>query len=215
MAPRSLWVVIPVKPFGQAKSRLAPLLSPAGRALLSHAFLRHTLEAARAAPSVARILVVSRDAEALRLAEEWGALALREEGRSLNRALTQATRWAARRGAGALLILPIDLPLLEPADIEALWALALDEPAVVIAPARREEGTNALLVRPPGLLTYRFGPRSFGAHCGQARAEGIPFFVVRSPHLAWDVDRPEDLTDGPLWGQPYGPNLDSHRAPKG
>lgn len=198
MSPARLWVVIPVKPFAQAKSRLAPVLSPADRARLSRAFLEHTLDAAQAASSVAQIVLVSRDAEALALARERGLIALSEEGRGLNRALAQATRWSARQGAGALLILPTDLPLLEPEDIEALWALALEEPTVVIAPSRRGGGTNALLVRPPGLLTYRFGPRSFGAHCLQARAEGVPLFVVRSPHLALDVDRPEDLAEARL-----------------
>jgi len=163
--------------------------------LLSRSLLTHVLDATQAAPSVERIVLVSRDAEALRLAEERGLIALAEEGRGLNRALAQATRWAAHQGAGALLILPTDLPLLEPDDIEALWALALDEPAVVIAPSRRGGGTNALLMRPPGLLSYRFGPGSFGAHCVQTRAAGIPLFVVRSSHLALDVDWPEDLAE--------------------
>lgn len=190
-----LWVVIPVKPFARAKSRLASVLSPLDRALLSRSLLTHVLDAAQAAPSVARVVIVSRDVEALQLAEERGLIALAEEGRGLNRALAQATRWAARRGAGALLILPTDLPLLEPDDIEALWALALDEPTVVIAPSRRGGGTNALLVRPPGLLSYRFGPGSFGAHWAQARALGIPLFVVRSSHLALDVDLPEDWAE--------------------
>ena len=188
-----LWAVVPVKPFTQAKSRLASILSPVDRALLSRSFLRHVLDAAQSAPSVAQIVVVSRDAEALHLAEERGLIALSEEWRGLNQALAQATRRIAEQGAGALLILPTDLPLVEPDDIEALWALALDEPAVVIAPARRGGGTNALLVRPPGILSYRFGPGSFNAHCAQARAAGIPLFVVRSPHLALDVDSPDDL----------------------
>ncbi len=190
-----LWVIIPVKPFAQAKSRLASVLSPLDRALLSRSFLKRTLSVAQAAPSVTQAVIVSRDAEALHLAEERGLIALLEEGRGLNRALAQATRWAAQRGAGALLILPTDLPLLEPDDIEALWALALDEPTVVIAPSRRGGGTNALLTRPPGLLSYRFGPRSFGAHCAQARAAGLPLFVVRSSHLALDVDLPEDWAE--------------------
>ncbi|WP_353826310.1 NTP transferase domain-containing protein [Agromyces sp. SYSU T0242] len=52
-------VVIPVKSLTGAKTRLAPELSPAERASLARAFALDTVDAARAAQAVARVVVVS------------------------------------------------------------------------------------------------------------------------------------------------------------
>ncbi len=63
----------------------------------------------------------------------------------------------------------------------------------VIAPDRRREGTNALLLRPPGALAYHFGPDSFARHCQEARQRGLRLEVCERPGLALDIDLPEDL----------------------
>jgi 2-phospho-L-lactate guanylyltransferase len=49
-----------------------------------------------------------------------------------------------------------------------------------------------LLVRPPGLIPFAFGPDSFAAHCAAARAAGVQPVVHRSPTIALDLDTPED-----------------------
>ena len=64
---------------------------------------------------------------------------------------------------------------------------------VVIAPDRREEGTNALLISPSGLIEYEFGPGSFAHHCERAIRAGARLEVVNLPSLALDLDLPEDL----------------------
>lgn len=115
---------------------------------------------------------------------------------SLNAALTQATAWAADQGASAVLILPADLPLVTATDVAALWQASqhlYSALAMVIAPDRWDQGTNALLVRPPGALHYQFGTNSFQRHCEQARQLGMAWHVQRSPGLDLDVDIPDDL----------------------
>jgi 2-phospho-L-lactate guanylyltransferase len=66
-------------------------------------------------------------------------------------------------------------------------------PAVVIAPCRREEGTNALLLRPPDFIEVAFGPGSFKEHQRLAQVRGLNPLIYRSPSLALDLDWPEDL----------------------
>jgi 2-phospho-L-lactate guanylyltransferase len=66
-------------------------------------------------------------------------------------------------------------------------------PVVVIAPDRREEGTNALLICPAGLIEYDFGPGSYKRHCERARQAGARLEVVNLPSLSLDLDLPEDL----------------------
>lgn len=189
----TVWALVPVKPFALAKSRLAGVLPPAGRAALSRRLLSRTLTALAAATEIQRVVVISRDRAALGLARRAGTQALRETGAAgLNAALEQALAQARAAGAEAALILPADLPHLTPDDIVALLPPGSD-PALVIAPDRHERGTNALLMRPPGLIACAFGEGSFAAHLARARAAGVTPQVCRRPKLALDLDTPEDL----------------------
>lgn len=192
----SLWAVVPVKPLDESKSRLAGTLSQAERSALVRSLLERTLRMLAGTPDVALVLVVSRDPAVLKLARDLGAGSLREDCLpELNASLDYGSHFAAAHGASAVLALPADLPLVTPEDIAALAALAGsdDAPCAVIAPDRRREGTNALLVRPPGALPYRFGPDSFARHCTEARRLALRLEVCNRPGLALDIDLPEDL----------------------
>lgn len=188
----NLWLVAPVKPLGQGKRRLAPVLTPAARAALVQRLLDHVLTTARASPLLAGMIVVSRDPTVLQLAADLGAHALVERGAGLNHSLDQARAAALGFGATGLLVLPADLPLLSPADLDTLCDLALAGAQVVIAPSR-DGGTNGLLLTPPDCIPFAFGRHSAARHRRLARAAGLTCAVYHSDTLAVDIDRPEDL----------------------
>jgi 2-phospho-L-lactate guanylyltransferase len=192
----SLYCIIPAKPYAESKTRLDPLLSPEQRIILSRWLLQRTLHLARAV--VGRVVVVSRDRALLMHAKAAGAWGLLETSPGLNPALTQAARFAQARGARGILILPTDLPRLMAQDLEAMLAMGTTSPVAVIAPCRHETGTNALLVRPPDLIQFAFGPDSFAAHCAAARAAGVEPDVYRADGIAFDLDTPQD------WGVEIG-----------
>ncbi len=67
-------------------------------------------------------------------------------------------------------MLAADLPLIGPEDLEALARLGECSSRLVVAsPDRFEDGTNALLMRPPGVIPYALGPGSFKRHVARAR----------------------------------------------
>lgn len=187
-----LWLIIPVKPFGEGKSRLAASLSPAQRAALSERLLGGVLRLAHETGRFAARLVISRDPAVAAAATAAGAVALGEERSGLNAALSQARSAAVAAGAGAILVLPADLPQVTAADLQRLVDACQGEAGVVIAPSR-DGGTNALLLWPPDVLDFDFGPDSFRRHCDQAGRKGLIVCVVDSPTLAFDLDRPQDL----------------------
>jgi 2-phospho-L-lactate guanylyltransferase len=113
-----LWLLVPVKPLEEAKSRLAGVLAPGERTTLMRGLLARTLRLADESHLFVQRLVVSRDAEVWQTARQEGALALAEEGAELNQALAQGCRWAEQGGADAVMILPADLPLLRALDLE-------------------------------------------------------------------------------------------------
>ena len=191
-------VVIPVKPFGQAKTRLAPALAPEDRRQLSRCLLQRTVSLAR---QVGEVVVVSRDAAARRVAKEAGAWALVEAEADLNSALRQAAGWVLARGGQEMLILPGDLPRLEPADLVGMVQAAPPGPAVVIAPSRRFDGTNGLLLRPPHIIPLSFGPDSFNRHVQATRQAGLEPVVYLSDTVAFDLDLPQDWLEWQQTGQ--------------
>jgi 2-phospho-L-lactate guanylyltransferase len=189
-----IWAVVPVKGGKHAKSRLSAVLSAAERAELSRRLLVRTVHVLGCVPTLERTLVVSRDAQMLSLAEACGAVPVIESGQpGLNHGLAQATPLTVAGHATALLVLPADLPLLDPHDFETLLARSTESPTVVIAPDRHDRGTNALVISPPGLIEYAFGAGSFERHLALARRSGAAVEVCRTPGLGFDLDSPEDL----------------------
>jgi len=138
-------------------------------------------------------LVVSRDSAALTLARDRGVRTVTESGTpDLNMALRRASEAAQSLGAHAVVILPTDLPLLSAGEVRQLIAEPEMDPVLVVAPDRRGVGTNALFMRPPGLIEYSFGPDSFRRHLAQAERAGARVRVYHSTGTEHDVDLPED-----------------------
>ena len=191
----SLWTLIPVKPLRRGKSRLSGVLTEEERTSLNYAMLLNTLNSLAGVPEIEHVLVVSRDPAVLSLAREYQFRTLQEddEASDLNLALTRATVVAQYYGASAVLVLPADLPLLKPQAVQVVLAQGKKSPVMVISTDRHQDGTNALLVSPPGLIEYRFGQGSFHEHLRQAEIHHIPVQTVNLPALELDLDLPEDL----------------------
>jgi 2-phospho-L-lactate guanylyltransferase len=187
-----VFAIVPVRGLGASKSRLEPVLRPGEREELISRMLERVLAAVRESGAVERACVVSPEAAALRFARLRGVEALEQRSGGLNPALEEARRWSLVGGAGALLVLPADLPLVSGSDIQQMVRLA-ERASLILAPDDGGTGTNALLVRPPEALPFRFGPGSFRAHREEAGRLGLEFRACRTPGLAFDLDTPGDL----------------------
>jgi len=190
----TIWAIVPVKPLNLGKSRLAGTISEDERINLNTRLLVHTLNTLSEISEIGQVLVVSRDSNVLSISRDLGAKTILENGSpQLNTALARATVFAQLHAIYGVLILPADLPLLSKNDILSLIKVAGDPPVVVISPDRRNDGTNALLISPAGLIEYDFGPNSFDRHCHLAKLASARLEIVNLPSLAFDLDIPEDL----------------------
>ncbi len=187
------FAIIPVKPLNRAKSRLARVVKAPTRAALVRSLFSRTLDVIAQVPRIDGVIVVSRDLTFLELARQRTAIALAEPDAGLNPALTQAVHWAVQHAAQTAMIIPVDLPLVTPDDLNHMLDLARESAALVIAPDRHNAGTNVLLVRPPDAIRFEYGAASFNAHRAQALAHGLAVHDYRSPTTAFDIDLPDDL----------------------
>jgi 2-phospho-L-lactate guanylyltransferase (CobY/MobA/RfbA family) len=113
-----------------------------------------------------------------------------------------------------VLVVPADLPLLQAEDVASIVTLGRYPRTVVLAPDRREEGTNLLFVRPPGLIPYAFGGPSFEEHQRLAREAGATLHIYRSERAGLDLDVADDLFTYYRQAELLGETVIPHQRPE-
>ena len=187
-------VLLPVKDPEQSKQRLAGLLSPGERTRLVWAMLEDVGAAVRGCRLADRVVVVARDPDVASCAAGNGWDLFREsEQASESRSVDWASRRLEEQGAKAVLRLPVDVPLVQACDLDALLDAAAGGPAAVLVPSRDGSGTNALLRSPPLIFPSRFGADSLREHLREARLRRVQALVRQMPRLALDLDLASDL----------------------
>jgi 2-phospho-L-lactate guanylyltransferase len=191
-------VVIPVKSWATAKSRLA--VPAPDRERLAQAMAQDTVAAVSASRLVSAVTVVVGDrrqaaSRALRTADE--VVVQPDPAWDVN----QALHWAAQHltaqhltaqhptGEAAFVAVVLgDLPALRPGALDELLTAAAHSEHGVFAPDRHDRGTTALALA-HGPLETAFGRDSAGRHreAGLSEAEALP------PVLRCDVDTLDDL----------------------
>lgn len=185
--------ILPVKRFDAAKRRLSLGIDDERRRELAAAMVGDVLEAIGEARAVERTIIVSGDPMAQELAAAAGAEVVpdpADEGH-VEAALAGIAK-AETEGAGCVVLLPGDCPLLDPRELDRLLT-GLPETYVGIVPDRHGTGTNALALSPPGAIVPAFGEGSCARHVALAREAGVPFGVEELASLGLDLDTPADV----------------------
>jgi len=188
----SAFIIVPVKKLDVAKSRLSLLLSADERKQFCLEMLKDVLTTIKEAKYIQRTVVASKNEAALQVAKDFGALVFSESELGLNQAVSEVINWCIRKGALSTLILPADIPLVTPLDLNRILTKKGNS-GIVISPSRNGKGTNALLLAPPNVIPTFYGPHSFRRHMEAALKRGIKIHVLRSSRVALDVDTAEDL----------------------
>jgi 2-phospho-L-lactate/phosphoenolpyruvate guanylyltransferase len=186
--------ILPVKRFGAAKQRLSEALGAEARAALAESMVRDVLLALARVDAIERTVVVTGEPRAAALASFLGAAVVADErdaGQSV--AARLGIQHAEALGAGRALLVPGDCPALDPTEVQHLLASHQASPGVAIVPDRHGDGTNALLLAPPGVVAPAFGPGSRARHEELVRAAGLEPVVEPVSSLAYDVDTAGDL----------------------
>jgi 2-phospho-L-lactate guanylyltransferase len=191
--------IIPVKRFGDAKQRLLEALDRPQRAALVKAMLADVLAAVAAAEQVERVIVVTGEGRAERIALHHAQRTtmplevLRDpDDRGHSAAATLGIIRALSHGAECAALLPGDCPLLDPSELDGALE-RMESGRVAVVPDRHGSGTNALLLCPADAIGPAFGEGSMERHRERAAKAGHDAVVEPLESLALDLDTPEDL----------------------
>lgn len=187
-------VVVPVKAADVGKSRLDG--AAADRVELARAIALDTIEAAAAAATVARVLVVTADPEVARVAGGMANVEVLPDPDAVGLDAAVAAGAAAAGVDAARAALLGDLPALHPAELDAALVASADVERGLVADA---EGTGSTLVtaRPGAVWVSAFGEDSAERH----RLLGcVDLDVPQDTGLRRDVDTPEQLAAARVLG---------------
>ena len=183
--------LVPMKKLADSKTRLAGVLSSDQRASLVLGMLGQVLTALRET-GIDEVWVIGGDPQVRAVAEGLGAVWWDELGNDLNDTLRIGFEKVSEQGNSVLYVAG-DLPFLKASDLHSIVTATRRQTHITLAPARRDGGTNGILV-PYGItFTPDLGPRSFPRHLAKAAELGISAAFCYSQGLALDLDIPEDL----------------------
>jgi len=190
-------VVLPVKSFSRAKSRLAAGLGP-WRQELAHAFFLDTLWAVRNTEGVRTVVVVTADPLAASQARTLGALVCPDApDPDLNDAIRLGAAKCRSVGPeGPVAALTADLPGLRPRELEHVLRAARNHDRAFVAD-HTDEGTTVLTALTTAGLAPAFGTDSAHRH---ASLGAFPIDMPSDCGIRLDVDTPEDLARVALRG---------------
>jgi 2-phospho-L-lactate/phosphoenolpyruvate guanylyltransferase len=188
--------IVPVKRFNHSKSRLSLLLCEEERAMLSRFLLEDTLNTLRHCRSISKIIVVCSDPSAEEITKDFGIEFLHQaKDAGVNDAVSCADRFLNRISNWISVIIPCDLPLLLPRDIDYLFRVMPEgRSSVTICPSYKFDGTNLLLRNPSQIISdTMYDNDSFQSHVTASIAAGAITKILLAKRLMIDLDTPEDL----------------------
>ena len=188
---RQTAIIVPVKA-GDRKKRLASILNEAQRKQLVIAMLEDVLQTLIRARVIRDSYVVSSDRQILKLAENYDARSIQEEG---DNGVNSAVKTAMVRTSdySSWMIIPADVPFIKARDIRNVMTLQRLGASVVISPSRELDGTNLLLLSKDVKMGLHYDDDSFHRHTGEALANSVPMALYYSDNVAFDIDRATDV----------------------
>ncbi len=185
-------IVIPMKAPNFSKTRLGPCFSSIQRQKLALTMFEETLSFFSQHFPEYHVLVVTSSALISLVAKKHGASVLTERLPGLNQAATSGAIWSLNNGFDSQLLIPADIAQLDVKEVKRLLSIKRLVPSVLLAPAE-DNGTNALLTTPPNVIDFQYGVNSSRAHQIAAVSQDISFQSIALPHLALDIDTPDDV----------------------
>lgn len=187
-----MWAIIPINNFNESFSRLSNILKKEQRKEMTQILATQVLDALTPIASVEKIIVLSNEIEWLSSFGNKKITVLPEsDTEQFSKKIDYTTQWIQNQGVTAMLYLSIDLPYIQQEDIENLISQHIS--GLSIVEAKKDNGTNALILDLPTKMEFQFGPNSFSKHLAEARSKNINTTIVNIEYLSLDLDDWNDL----------------------
>ena len=156
--------------------------------------LEEVVETISNTKNIDKIIVVSKDEEALKLTKKFDVIEIFDDDESgVNHAVSLADSYLANNEWDTSIIFPQDIPFIQSEDIEDIIQFSKSTQSILVIPSRRFDGTNALLRRPHNLMKTHYDEDSYKIHLeiGKSMTSNTSLILLR--RIMLDIDNQEDL----------------------
>lgn len=184
--------IIPVKTFSRAKTRLS--LPPEQTEQICKIMLESVLQTVSHSDIVEKIVLVSKDEDALSIGKKFGALGIYDESeQGVNSAVLLADNYFMKEGFDGTMVFPQDIPLIQIEDIHTLYHMRTSDRCVMVVPSRKFDGTNALFRTPSNVMETHYDEDSYKIHLDTAEKRNASSALVLIRRIMLDIDDQSDL----------------------
>jgi len=193
MSNSRIGVIIPVKTFSRAKTRLN--LSPEKTEKICEIMLESVLQTVSHSDLIEKTVLVSKDEKALSMGKKFGALGIYDESeQGVNSAVLLADSYFLQEDFEATMVFPQDIPLIQPEDIQTLYQMRTSNRCVLVVPSRKFDGTNALFRTPTNVMETHYDEDSYKIHLNTAEKRNASSALVLIRRIMLDIDDQSDLS---------------------
>ncbi|MHB8601879.1 MAG: 2-phospho-L-lactate guanylyltransferase [Nitrosotalea sp.] len=192
MSDSRIGAIIPVKTFSRAKTRLS--LSPEKTDKICRLMLESVLKTVSQSDVIEKIVLVSKDENALEIGKKFGAHGIYDESENgVNSAVLLADNYFTQEGFEGTMVFPQDIPLIAPEDIRTLYQMRTSGRCVLVVPSRKFDGTNALFRTPPSVMETHYDEDSYKIHLNTAEKRSASSAMALIRRMMLDIDDQSDL----------------------
>ena len=184
-------VIIPVKTFSKAKTRLN--IQQTCKEEICSIMLQEVLKTISNCNLVNEIVIVSKDETALKIGRPFNAIEIFDDESGVNNAINLADEYLSDKNFDCSVIFPQDIPIMTSSDIDALLGFIRSINSVIIVPSRQFNGTNALVRYPVGLMQTRYDMGSYTHQIDAARTKTNNISIALIRRMMLDIDDESDL----------------------
>jgi 2-phospho-L-lactate guanylyltransferase len=183
--------VIPMKPLAEGKTRLSEKFTSEERANVVIGMLTTVINAISGA-GVGNFIVAGGDKRVENATILSGGTWVPDPGSDLNSTIKSVFTEILAQNNSAM-FLAGDLPFVKSADVYSLIRTSGNQKNIALSPARKDGGTNGILVPPGIVFEPQMGSRSFAKHLAQAATAEQSVSICYSYGLGYDLDTIDDL----------------------
>ena len=185
-------VIIPIKSFSKSKSRLN--LSESKVEQLCKIMLEEILQVISETKSIDDVILISKDESAFDIGKKFNCVEIIDEDESgVNNAVSLANEFLAQNDFSCSVVIPQDIPLIFPSDLDNLIRVFQSKENAIIVPSRHFDGTNALVRTPTPNMRTRYDEGSYKFQFEPIKTAKMMYSLVLIHRIMIDVDSTEDV----------------------
>jgi len=200
-----MWAVIPINSFSKTMTRLSMILDLNKRIKLTKMMADQMINYLTNIPEIEKIVLLTNESTWVKTYHN-NKIIHREDKTSmdLKENINQTAEWLDQQGVKQMLYVSVDLPFALKDDLMEL--INQHTKGLTIVEAKKDGGTNALIIDLSYSMKFQFGKNSFERHIRKAKSLGIQTTEVQIEGLSFDLDNIDD------WKDLIDKNNESHLA---